>query len=1103
MAPDQTRPTDTGDRRRAVEDARASFIVEASAGTGKTRTLIDRVLHLVLEEGPDGPPLRIGQICAITFTEKAAGEMKLRLRQQFQRALSQPGQERRDRERRERARQALYDLESASISTFHSFAVSLLKERPVEAGIDPRFAALDEIQSELFFREAWEAWIGRALRERRPALEEALRGGFRLETLEGLARTLRSRWLTVRDLPADTAPSDAEILEEAAGLLGEGEKYRLLLLGHEDKLAARLEDALAWLEAPERDSAGVRMPGSAGAAANWSGGKETVGQVREFLRRVAAFCDHFERLPLERLLCGAVAWIREEFMAGEWEARKRSRGLLDFDDQLRLACGLLRENSSVRRACLAEYRTLLVDEFQDTDSVQWRIVLLLTSTDADEKDFGRLRPGPGRLFIVGDPKQSIYRFRNADIETYLRIVRQESLRSLGLERLQLSTNFRSVPSILEFVDAAFCRAMRAEGGSGPAPGGAGRFQQDYLAFGGNGHRPAASPAPAVHLLGDAPDGDGTRRRSREFLELESHRVAALVRSVCGSGDWAVQDPAGPEGALRPPRWGDIAILLPVLTHAGVLEDALRDRGVPYVLEGGKFYYARSEVASAITVLRSVANPNDRVSLYGALRSVFFGLSDEDLLEARAGGQALDYRVPAPDGSPLRGPFAILRELHLGRHGRRASETFEMLLDRTGAREVLAGSGLQSLANLGKLGRTLRALQGQATFSQVVGLLGTMDQERMAESESRLMEERSDAVRVMSVHKAKGLDFPIVILAALGVQKRGRTDDILADPHNRKVFAVRIVTKEGPVATRSWEELAEEDKDKEEAELVRLLYVAATRARDHMVVSTHTAGWKRIGGTDLWAPDVGPTRLKPLGPLLEECLEAGGGLVRLIDLERLPAAAAGGRDNAAPAPDIFSEIEREYAGLRAWREAAAAASGGGPGGAGPTKADPAPGRARRLGTALHAALEQADLLERRRRDWADGIATEYALDPESRRMFHAMLEASLSSELVGRAAAALRAGRRVFREFPFVRPLGDGSVEEGKIDLLFEDGDGWVLVDYKTDRVDGALPDEGVLKEKYAAQIRGYADALRDLSVEVSEAYVLLARTGRAVPMIPS
>jgi ATP-dependent helicase/nuclease subunit A len=1084
------------DRRRAVEETESSFIVEASAGTGKTRTLIDRILQLVLVKGPKGPPLRLQEICAITFTEKAAGEMKLRLRQHFQQILSEEGH---STDRLEKARLALDDLESASISTFHSFAVSLLKERPIEAGLDPHFTALNEIQSELFFRKVWEPWIGRALDERHPVLEKALRNSFRLQYLEDLARMMRMKWLTVRDLPCDKPPTEEQLLQRIPQLQQQGKTFLGKVLDPKDKLAGRLESALNWLESPGEDRYEVKKSGNVGAAGNWADGKDTIASVRAFIGHVVEFRDALTSLPKQQLLYDVVCWIKDDFMLSEWESRKRAGGLLDFDDQLRLACDLL-QNPAVRRECLRQYKTLLVDEFQDTDSVQWKIVLLLTSPDYDEADSARLKPEPGRLFIVGDPKQSIYRFRNADIETYLEVADAKQRESMGMDLLALTTNFRSVPSILHFVDDTFGHVMESSGNGR-------RYQQDYLPFGENGYRKAASESPAVHILGDIFEEEETKRKSREFLELESRRIAALIRRIHGSQEWKIRDSSSGEGdGLRPPRYGDIAILLPVLTHADILEEALRDCNIPYVLEGGKFYYARSEVSSAITVLRAVANPNDRVALYGALRSIFFGLSDEDLLRVKVDGQELDYRIPVPEDSVLFHPFDILAELHRHRHERRASETFETLLQKTGAREVLAARGFQSLANLYKLGRTLRQLQGDATFSQVVDLLGMMDEEALAESESRLMEERSDAVRVMSIHKAKGLDFPILFVAALGVEKKNRGQNLLADPHGEKVFALSVGSKDLALRTTSWSELAEEEKKKDEAELVRLLYVALTRARDHMILSTHTAGWKKIDNTELWMPNVGKTRLKPLGTILAKCYSGQFDSIRWIDTGALDTMGMPGKAGPTEAlPDWKAVLDREYSELRTCIPDMS--SSGDSKSAGLQEdapdAETAGKRSVRLGVAFHAAMERVDLLEPDYgAEYLGDLAVLHRLDSESRHLIGEMIHTTLSSELMQRARASLQSGRKVLRELPFVRAMDATTVEEGKIDLLFEEEDGWVLVDYKTDQPQKSGEEgEKYFREQYAAQIQGYAAALQALSVNVKCAYLLMTRTGQPIQII--
>ncbi|PYU88887.1 MAG: hypothetical protein DMG08_23880, partial [Acidobacteria bacterium] len=245
------------DRERAARETNRSFAVEASAGTGKTRILIDRILHLVLEKGPDGPPVRLSTIAAITFTEKAAGEMKVRLRQEFEQRATRP--------EAGRARQALRDLETAAISTIHAFAVALLKERPVEAGLDPRFTALDELQSELLFRTVWESWLGQRLQERHPLLECALRAGLNMVGLGETARTLRLHSRIAREWRPRPAMTDGEITERIRPLIEEGERYLAQARDAEDRLALKLEAAMEWLRSWPREHSVPEKSGKAGS----------------------------------------------------------------------------------------------------------------------------------------------------------------------------------------------------------------------------------------------------------------------------------------------------------------------------------------------------------------------------------------------------------------------------------------------------------------------------------------------------------------------------------------------------------------------------------------------------------------------------------------------------------------------------------------------------------------------------------------------------------------------------------------------------------------------------------------------------------------------
>jgi ATP-dependent helicase/nuclease subunit A len=1094
--------SDSEPRRRAIEETDRSFVVEASAGTGKTSILIDRILHLVLKGGPEGQPVPLSKICAITFTEKAAGEMKIRLRQKFEEHAEQTGGQ------GALARAALDDLETASISTFHSFAVALLKERPIEAGLDPRFATMDETQSDLLFREIWEPWLKHAMETRHYTLDKALRHGLSLDVLRQISQVLRLHARSVRELKMPPPPTEADIRVQLDELWRKGRGLLELCSQPRDRLVPMLEDALLWLKNPEENEAPAQKPGNNGSASSWKGGKETLDLVRGYIKEVIEFSGYYFHLPSQRIFDEVLHWIIAEFLP-EWENGKRLRGLIDFDDQVRMARDLLARSRSVRREFHKRFATLLVDEFQDTDPQQLEIVLLLSATDLDETNPARLKPDPGRLFIVGDPKQSIYRFRHADIETYMSIIEPGKMEGMGLELLQLHKNYRSVPSILRFTDAVFQDVMFI-----PEDG---RYQPAYLAFGGQGERISRQANPTVYILGDRNPGESCSERVREYFGREAARVAALIARIPRDERWMVHErsESGNRG-WRLPTFGDIAVLLPVLTKADMLEDALRDSNIPYVLEGGKFYYARSEVSSAITVLRAIADPNDAVALYGALRSIFFGLSDEDLLRAHIQGLPLDYRREIPSASPLQRPYELLRDLHLRRHERPASETFETLLQRSGAREILAAYGFQSLANLGKLTRRLRALQKETSYPQVVSILQTMDEEGLAESESRLMEERNNAVRIMSIHKAKGLDFPIVFVAGLGLKRSSRANNFLADHHRERAFALMIESKELGLKTPLWKKLTEEDKKREDAELIRLLYVALTRARDHLVLCTHGPGFKKIPGKEGVVPNIESTRLKPLSSLLYDLKAQEAGMFQVLEGEALDNPAVTWAPEPSPKTGSSkATLEQELQELhRLVREtpisknlrAAADAAGGTGDEVSPSwSRDDTAAHARtiRLGIAFHTAMEEVDIhAQDAASELADDIGARYGLDGGEIRILENMVQCTLSSELLKRARKASDAGGRILRELPFVRPVLDASgkvIEEGKIDLVFEDSGAWVLVDYKTDRIPREIKDLNLFfREKYAVQIQHYAAALHDLGVPVKAAYLLLARTGAAI-----
>jgi ATP-dependent helicase/nuclease subunit A len=1079
---------DREQRRQAAEETGRSFLVEASAGTGKTSVLIRRMLHCILERGPDEDPIPLSRICAITFTEKAAGEMKLRLRQELEKRTT------REDEIGNRARKALEELESASISTFHAFAVSILKERPIEAGLDPHFKPLDELQSQLLFEEVWEVWLHKAIQERKPALEAALRFQVSLNALHAAADTIRRHGHQIRRLNFPEPPSGEETDRKLSELRRTGCDYLKRAVDRTDKLALYLEAALEWLGNPTGDIV-PEKPGNKGAAANWRGGKDDVVEIRDYIRTIVEFRAKWLLLPGLRILDAAIRLLIAECLP-EWEKFKRERGFLDFDDLLWSALELLKSSRAAREEFRSRYAALLVDEFQDTDPVQWDIIRILASDDSSQEP-GEGIIAPGRLFIVGDPKQSIYRFRGADIETYGAIADANSMARIGLERLELTANFRSVPTILSFVDEAFRDVMKR---SAEAP-----YQPEYLAFGGRGERAGFTEHCCVHVLGDRDPGGALIGSGPDFSMLESRRIARLILDMCGGRGWQVKDSSG----WRAPRLKDIAILLPVLSRADDLENELRECSIPYALEGGKFYYKRSEVSSAINVLRALANPNDGVALYGALRSIFFGISDEELLRSKLSGLPLDYREEIPETSMLRRPFEILRELHRRRHERSAAETLERLFQQTGAREVLIARGMQSIANLNKLVRMLRLLQQDRTFSDAIELVSGMDEELISETESRIMEEHGNAVRILSIHRAKGLDFPIVIIAGLGIERRKRSSDFLADPHGLRTCAIRVGSKTAGLQTCNFDELTKIEKLHEKAELARLLYVALTRARDHMVVCLHTKGKQPADGSPR-VPTFTSTRLEPLAEFLSGIGKTiPESIVNFIDADALPS---GVHEASIPKAPTWSAslLFEQYRNLdRLIRET--------PAGLGlhavtedpdhktveDIGAAPALAGALRIGIAFHEAMDWADLESRTgARELAVRAGECHGLDESAVRELETMLVNTLESSLLERVRKAWIAGARVCRELPYLRRSGskDPGIEEGKIDLLFQEDGGWILVDYKTNRIPKDMDAAFYLQGRYAAQVQAYVAGLKSLGIIVNEAYLLHAVTGAQIPI---
>lgn len=918
------RPVDHDVRQRATTDLDTTFLVEAGAGTGKTSVLVDR--YLACLSGPDAPP--ISSVVAITFTEKAAGELRQRIRGALEARLAGPDavSAARAAPERERLAAALDGLDDAPISTIHAFAARLLRERPVEAGVDPAFTQLDPVGSELLRERLWRDWLSALLDDdragaraaghdadgaggdvsgaldgeaaarhdaaarheaaiRRDAaalsdsggaadpdrpgagvaalLAEILRAGVSIEQVAGLARLRFAERYAVDDAAPPAAPelgvaiatlkvAAAAVADATRECADDADRLKSGSLGLAGAVAAlpgsddlhRLGRALTALAA----RAGSFAARNAGKAANWPGGKDAMLATRDALRDdLRAAADDYGAYVVGLALAVAADFSRYASQA------QRNAGALDFDDLLGRARDLLsgvREPDkarvvATRRHFQRRYRYLLLDEFQDTDPLQAEIAFLLAEREATAKSWGEVELQPGKLFLVGDPKQSIYRFRRADIAMYHEV--GELLRRQGGEVLTLRQNFRTVASVVGWVNGAFDELI----GPDELPG----LQPAYSAL--TPARADGEPGRNVVVVA-APEGApgaGAEARAPILADLcrrEADLIAALLTDRERLG-WRVHAGKGPHDGWRTAQPGDVAILLPTFTFVGFYEQALREAGLPYRVDGGRTFFNRREVLDTLAVLQALDTAADPVAVYSALHGQLFAFSDDDLYEYHAAGGEFDYLgAAAPAGFPdIAAALADLRALHERRNLRPPAETLDDLVRRTGLLESLAlwaddpDQAIGNIAELVSLADEF-AQSAEATFHAFVAK--TAHDVSAADTAESPVGEPGAFVRLMTVHKAKGLEFPIVVLAGAMRAARSASRDPLVDRGARRLDCALTCPSPDPgkpgatvrLQTAGYEPRFALEKQALEHERVRLLYVALTRAADLLVLPVVTA-----------------------------------------------------------------------------------------------------------------------------------------------------------------------------------------------------------------------------------------------------------------------
>ncbi len=1123
----------TSAQHHAIHTHDRNLIVMAGAGSGKTRVLVERYLML-LREHDDWP---LNALVAITFTQKAAQEMRDRVRKALQDALSAAKDER---------TQTLWAgriaaMDSARIDTIHALCASILRANAAEAQIDPGFSVLDETEAKLLLNDAIDAALrdldaeARLFREYdAQAIRKAVQIFAKQDAVPLPADALagwRSQW------EQHAAECLARLLSEPeyqdgwqpAAFVPTGDKLAEVWQACEAHMPAlRLSDNLASrIETLNRLAAAIELRG--GSEKAW-GDKETLKAAKDALKAkrelAKAALEEIGEPPGElderaaELLPLWQALI--ERVRTAYRAAKADRAALDFDDLEQETRRLLRNPEVATRYRGAEFKHVLVDEFQDTNAAQWEIVKAVADPAI-----------PGCLFVVGDAKQSIYQFRGADVSVFDAV--QGEITGAGGHKIDMARSFRTHKPLVEAFNYVFNHVLQRDEAS---PVRVYQIALDAPMEAERADMPSDAPPIELLLLPKPEKGDGEKVDRRAW---EARELAARIKHIVEEEKRPVFDKE--ERRLRPMRYGDVALLFQAMTHSTLYEDALKAAGLPYVSIAGRGYFDRQEVWDLLNLLKALYNPSDNLALAAALRSPLFNLSDEALLALRferkdrlwdALGEATlpAYRAAFwEEVDVIAFAHETLRELRTLAGRVTIHELLTEALERTGYLAVLSGlpDGARRRGNVEKLLDKART-SGKTTLGAFSVYLDDLRATEAREGEAML--DSTDAIRLMTVHKSKGLEFPLVVLvdASFTRGSGGAKDALIYD--GAAGWACTVYDEGKQVAPFAYRQAERLQAGREEAEKRRLLYVAATRAQDYLLISgavdtkdgaVKATGWLSwlIEAFDLAdsALDAAQVLEQPWGKLAITCPQVVLPPLPLPD----PETAAEISTDEVFAPPLLAPLPVDpRTTLRSLTATQIMQMGsalhGTPADTRPIYREQwrrsvlgdAPARIDRtmipqdrisdtkIGEIVHEAIRDnlpdnraalAYLLDCRA--WEQGIVT-----PEAR------------AEAVSRAYGLLQKVRQsdvftwigeatqVLREVPFIYETGRRAIH-GQIDLLIQRSDGtWAVIDYKTSYVGGIALAEHA--RQYIPQVGVYAAAVSALLGSIPQVYIHYIRYQKTV-----
>ncbi|MGZ9583314.1 UvrD-helicase domain-containing protein [Paenibacillus marinisediminis] len=1075
---------DAAARDRIATDLDTTFLVEAGAGSGKTTSMVGRMIALIRAGRAEAR-----SIAAITFTNKAASELKGRFRIQLEKELAQAvnGQERKKLEA------ALRQMPECFIGTIHAFCGRLLRERPIEAGLDPAFREMEEDEDQEFRDRCWDEYL-EEMRLRGDVQQIAEIAALQIDV--EVLRSVYNRVSEYEDIEIYTCEVERpnvdrirdtlfSLMESAAPYIGTNEPEKGW-----DSLQKTIQEAMRHVRSKD-----MAEDMNVLSVAKLFDRTLDVTQNRWTDAKMAkAFKQHFQDWKINVLKPFLQSWreyvhpklIAFVLPAVRYCRQKRTEaGKLNFQDLLMKASELLRSYPEVRAYFGRRYTRLFVDDFQDADPIQVEMMMLLTGADAKESDWRKQLPREGSLFVVGDPKQAIYRFRRADISTYNYV--KQRIEQCG-EVLQLTRNFRSVKSVGDYVNYAFESRFAI-------PGAATDSQAPFVRMITQRNNPSSKGA--LHGVYTVTIPGQVRDKQDHIADYDAEQLARYVAWAC-SGNLKIAERASADGKpmMRPARAGDFMILLKYRKYINLYAERLEKYGIAADTSGS--IAVTKELRALALLALTLSDPTDRIPLLAVLRGMLFGISDDELYHYRCESCEIHLHIAAdPDKLSAKGrkvdqALGKLRQYAAWAAELPALAAFMRIVDDIGLVQA-AACGESGAIRSGTLIKLLEVLQRDAAASvDWQALTSRLQQltERGSMEASSLFAGSGDAVRIMNLHKAKGLEAPVVLLACpCGNKDHDAAEhvDRMAEPQ-RGYFTISrqrdMYTSEIVAQPFGWAERGEKEREFMHAEAERLLYVAATRAMQLLIVSQY------------------PTRpaIDPWG-LLADSLRNQSELdippIAPVSAEELPAIPDVAGSLAEWQQRLAASVQPSYqiAGVTGLTKEASEI----------VLERSADGKGMAYGTLVHSCLQAlGEGMERS--DLYDFCRLAAEKDEDFEAEWLSAAEAAVlqvaESELWKRTLNA----RRKYHDFSFMtaRPhevSGSDSAMptllRGVIDLVFEEDDGWVIVDFKTDRYD--MPQEQQFVEYYKPQVLAYKDEWeRTIGGTVKEAGLYFIDTGRYI-----